>query len=153
MAFNQTLKTFLLLFGVFSFGVLLGISLTNIWGQSGATSIDALLVGQAEISVDLTIDYGNGDIQVFPGEAVRRGATIIELLENLEKQEGITIEKRNFPGLGVFIEAIHGVHNTNNSYWQYWVNGEYAKVGAGQYKLRDGDEILWKRTSERPQPQ
>lgn len=151
MAFNQTLKTFLLLFGVLLFGVLLGVSLTNIWGESSATSIDALLVGQAEISVDLTIDYGNGDKQAFPREVVRRGATMIDLLENLEQRKGITIEKRNFPGLGVFIEAIHGVHNTNNSYWQYWINGEYATVGAGQYVLQDGDEVLWKRTSERPE--
>ena len=104
-----------------------------------------------DIWVDLAIDYGNGDEQSFPGQVVRQGDTVLDLLETLERQNGIAIEKRNFPGLGVFIEAIHGVHNTNDSYWQFWVNGEYSKVDAGQYTLKDGDKVLWRRTSERPE--
>ena len=141
--FRQTLKLFAVLFGVLAFGVLLGVSLVDM-GYAPAASRE----GGREIWVDLAIDYGNGDEQSFPGKVVRQGDTVLDLLETLERQNGITIEKRNFPGLGVFIEAIHGVHNTNNSYWQFWVNGEYSKVGASQYALKDGDMVLWKRTNE-----
>ena len=140
--FRQTLKLFAVLFGVLAFGVLLGVSL----GDMGYVPVASQ--EQKEILVDLSIDYGNSDIQTFPQEVLQGGATVLELLENLERRQGITIEKRNFPGLGVFIEAIQGVHNTNDSYWQFWVNGEYSKVGAGQYELKDGDKVLWKRTSE-----
>lgn len=147
--FKQTLKTFSVLLGVLLFGILLGVSLSNTWNEGNQASLGMREDREAQISVDLTIDYGNGDIQTFPQEVLPRRATILDLLESLERK-GIAIEKRNFPGLGVFIEAIHGVHNTNNSYWQYWVNGEYAKVGTGQYELRHGDEVLWKRTSEVP---
>ncbi|MFH1584692.1 MAG: DUF4430 domain-containing protein, partial [Patescibacteria group bacterium] len=101
-----------------------------------------------EIAVDLRIDYGSGDLQSFPAESLRAGSAVLELLEALEERHGVPVETRKFSGVGVFVEAIHGVRNTESSYWQYWVNGEYAKVGAGQYKLRDGDEVLWKRTGE-----
>jgi len=144
--FRQTLKLFVVLFGVLAFGVLLGVSLADM-GYTGTGTQS----GMEDIWVDLAIDYGNGDEQSFSGQVVRQGDTVLDLLETLERQNGIAIEKRNFPGLGVFIEAIHGVHNTNNSYWQFWVNGEYSKVGAGQYELKDGDKVLWKRTSERPE--
>lgn len=143
--FRKTLKLFALLFGVLAFGVLLGVSLSDMgYAPTGAQN------ASTEILVDLTIDYGDGDEQSFPGVMTRHGDTVLGLLEVLERQEGIAIEKRNFPGLGIFIEAIQGVHNTNNSYWQFWVNGEYSKVGAGQYELKDGDTVLWKRTNERP---
>lgn len=149
--FNQTFKLFLILFGVFVFGVLIGLFLADIGyvsvGQQNLASFATSRENQ-EIRVDASIDYGNGDIQAFSGELLRQGDTVLDLLENLERREGIALEKRNFPGLGIFIEAIHGVHNTNNSYWQFWVNGEYAQIGAGQYGLKDGDKVLWKRTSE-----
>ena len=150
--FKQTVKIFGVLFLVFVFGVLLGVSLVNIGyvpvGESEVSFGAAAQVKEAEIRVDLTIDYGNGDTQIFSQEVLRSGGTVLDLLENLERLHGITLQKRNFPGLGVFIEAIHGVHNTNNSYWQFWVNDKYAQVGGAQYILKDGDRVLWKRTSQ-----
>ena len=141
--FRQTVKLFAVLFGVLAFGVLLGVSLVDM----GYMPTGVPGTGE-EIRVDLAIDYGNGDEQSFPELLARESDTVLDLLETLERQNGITIEKRSFSGLGVFIEAIHGVHNTNNSYWQFWVNGEYSKVGAGQYELKEGDTVLWKRTGE-----
>ncbi|MBI2577646.1 MAG: DUF4430 domain-containing protein [Candidatus Wildermuthbacteria bacterium] len=102
------------------------------------------------ISVSLKIDYGNGDVQAFASENIVAGNTVWQLLQALERRHGIILETRNFAGVGIFVEGINGIRNTNTQYWQYWVNGEYAKVGAGQYKLKNGDEVLWKRTSERP---
>lgn len=152
--FNQTVKIFSVLLGVLMVGVLLGVFLADIGyvpvGRDFASSA-ALSSEQIEdIRVDLTIDYGNGDTQVFPQEVLRSGETVLDLLENLERSQGITLQKRDFPGLGVFIEAIHGAHNTNSSYWQFWVNEEYAQVGASQFKLQDSDKVLWKRTVELP---
>ena len=147
--FKQTIKIFGVLFGVLVFGVLLGVSLADIGyvpvGQSNLASASKA-IEQTEITVDLSIDYGNGDIQTFPSQELRSGDSVLTLLE----KSGVALEKRNFPGVGVFIEAINGVHNTGNYYWQFWVNGEYATVGASQYALRNGDEVLWKRTNELP---
>lgn len=155
--FEQKLKIFGVFSGVLCFGVLLGVALVNIGFIPlpkrtfvPLAPVAALEKPAKEIRVGLTIDYGNGDVQAFSRETLLGGSTVLDLLESLESQHGIALEKRNFPGLGVFIEGIHGVHNTNNAYWQFWVNGEYSKVGAGQYVLKDGDQVLWKRTSERP---
>jgi hypothetical protein len=144
--FKQTIKIFLVLCGVLAFGVLLGISLVNIGyvplGDVGAVAKDQ----REDIIVGLTIDYGNGNIQTFPLQEAREKDSVFTMLE----QSGVALEQRNFPGVGIFIEAINGVHNTGNYYWQFWVNGEYATVGASQYELRHGDEVLWKRTNELP---
>lgn len=147
--FKNTAKIFGILFGVFLFGVIFGIFLADIGYIPVREKHQSEVLGErGEISVDLTIDYGNGDIQSFPREKLPAGSTVLDLLRGLQ-EKGILVETRNFPGLGVFIEAIHGVSNTNSSYWQFWVNGEYSQVGAEQYVLKDGDGVLWKRTSER----
>ena len=151
--FNQTIKTFSILFGVLVVGVLLGIFLVDIGyvpGNPDGTVGAAAISNQEreEIRIDVTLDYGNGDVQSFSKEIMRETDTVLDLLSMLERKYGITTERRNFPGLGIFIEAIHGVHNSNNFYWQYWVNSEYAKVAAGQYMLQDGDKVLWKRTGQ-----
>jgi len=143
--FKQTSKFFGILFGVFVMGVLLGVFLVDTGYVPAAE--DSLARG-GDITVDVTIDYGQGDKQVFSDEVIRERDSVLDLLDVLEKRYGIITQRRNFPGMGVFIEAIHGVHNANNFYWQYWVNGEYAQVAAEQYILEDGDEVLWKRTNE-----
>jgi len=150
---RQRLRVFAMLFGVLVFGVLLGWSLKETGYLQLSASPVQTVQNTERISVDITFDYGNGlsgqrDVQAFVGEALFAGDTVLDLLYILEEEQGIAIETRNFPGLGQFIEAIHGVRNTNNSYWQYWVNDEYAKVGAGQYVLQDGDKIIWRRTDE-----
>ena len=147
------MRFFAMLFGVLFFVVLIGFSLQETeYLQSSAQLIEKSQ-NTEKISVDIEIDYGNGlpgqgDVQAFVGEALFAGDTVLDLLYSLEEEQGVAIETRNFPGLGQFIEAIHGVHNTNNSYWQYWVNDEYAKVGAGQYVLKDDDYVLWRRTAQ-----
>lgn len=143
--FRRVLFVYSILFAVLVSGVLLGVYLVNV----GYVPIEKLPASiQQEIAVDLTIDYAADDLQSFPSQILVGESTVLDLLELLEKRHGVPIETRNFPGLGQFIEAIHGVHNTNNLYWQYWVNDEYAKVGASQYVLQDGDTVLWKRTDQ-----
>jgi hypothetical protein len=148
--FRQTVKIFVALFGVLVFGVLLGVTLAHIGYVPVSPDTNAGAAAQEDrtaIIVDLVVDYGNGDTQIFSGEKLRAGDSVLDLLE----RSGAALEKRNFPGMGLFIEAINGVHNSNNYYWQYWVNGEYAKVAAKQYELHHGDKVLWKRTNELPQ--
>lgn len=153
---KHTLFVFSLLMGVFTLGVFVGMFLLETGYvpslQNQTTSIESIESNDAqekdEIAVDVFIDYGNGDVQSFSEEVLLNGSTVFDVLKALERRYGIPLETRNFPGIGVFIEAIHGVHNSNTSYWQFWVNGEYAQVGAAQYVLQDGDKVLWKRTSE-----
>jgi nickel-dependent lactate racemase len=51
-------------------------------------------------------------------------------------------------GMGVFINSIASSKNTKDKWWQYWVNGEYAKVGVSNYRPSSGDVIEFKLTGE-----
>ncbi|MEK9165538.1 MAG: DUF4430 domain-containing protein [Patescibacteria group bacterium] len=68
--------------------------------------------------------------------------------ETLEKNN-IYLDYQDYGGdLGVFIKQIGDKKNGQDSkYWQYLINGEYAKMGVSSYKVRAGDVILWKFTN------
>jgi hypothetical protein len=53
------------------------------------------------------------------------------------------IEYTEYPGGSVFIDSIDGIENKDPNWWQYWVNDEYAPVGASSYHLNDEDKIEW----------
>lgn len=46
---------------------------------------------------------------------------------------------------GIYVTAINGVANDDEAaaYWSYYVNGEYAMVGADECTLEEGMEITW----------
>jgi len=97
------------------------------------------------LKVEITIDYGNAT----KTEVVwlTKGATALEALRRVA-----TVETRYFAGLGEFIESIDGIRNNPESgkYWMWYVwsekegKWEYATVGAGSYRLKDGDRIMFR---------
>ncbi|MBE3135837.1 MAG: DUF4430 domain-containing protein [Thermoplasmata archaeon] len=45
----------------------------------------------------------------------------------------------------LFVKAINNIENgEDGSYWQYYVNGEYAQVGCSLYHLHDNDVVEWR---------
>ena len=63
----------------------------------------------------------------------------------------LTLEKTGSGAL-VFVEAINGIRNNqdgNNRWWQFWVDGELAPIGAGSYILAEGVVVEWRYTSPR----
>ncbi|MFH1713473.1 MAG: DUF4430 domain-containing protein [Candidatus Jacksonbacteria bacterium] len=67
----------------------------------------------------------------------------------LEKNK-VYLDFQDYGGdLGVFIKQIGDKKNgEDGKYWQYLVNGEYAKAGVSSYKVQAGDVILWKFTNQ-----
>jgi hypothetical protein len=65
------------------------------------------------------------------------------ILEQLEQTAGdVTIKDSSY---GQYVEAINGVKGgTDNKYWTYYVNGQMANIGAGEYETKGGEEIVWK---------
>ncbi len=47
-----------------------------------------------------------------------------------------------------FINSINGVEQSEkeNKFWVYTVNDEQVTVGAGEYELLDGDQVIWELT-------
>ena len=110
----------------------------------------AYLIGQEEgksvgkkISVDLTIDFGNSSLNY--SVVVNQGASVYDVLVEAAHEHNFSVVATYYSQYdSYFIESINGVKNGNGKYWQYWVNGEYANVGANLYKVKNGDSILWK---------
>lgn len=62
----------------------------------------------------------------------------------------LTKEKANIKtkgeGTNAYITEINGIaaQVSKKEYWAFYVNGKMAEVGAGSYKLKEGDKIEWK---------
>lgn len=58
---------------------------------------------------------------------------------------GHNVEVKNFSGVGDFVIGINGQRAENGkNFWSFYVNGQQAPVGAGDYKVKNGDRIEWK---------
>ncbi len=94
----------------------------------------------------LVIDYGDksdfyGNISFDPGE------TLFSAMQKLTVANSIKFDYEDYGDMGVLIINIGGRGGGEGSaYWQYWVNGNYAQVGASVYEIKDGDQIEWKFT-------
>ncbi|OHA62203.1 MAG: hypothetical protein A2748_01155 [Candidatus Wildermuthbacteria bacterium RIFCSPHIGHO2_01_FULL_45_20] len=147
---KKILLIFGIILGIFTTGIITGLLLVDVGYIPVAFGGTHESSQEQDKIVSLDIDYGNGNVQSFADVKLTGDGTVLSALKILEKQYNLPVETREFVGIGTFVEAIHGVHNTNTKYWQFWVNGEYSLVGAGQFQVKNGDEIFWKRTDEKP---
>ena len=46
--------------------------------------------------------------------------------------------------LGVFVQEINGMPNSETNYWIYYVNGQMGTVWPDQYQTKNGDTIEWR---------
>lgn len=91
------------------------------------------------IKVSVTINPGN-EAQVLSVQdvGIEEGQTALEVTK---KATGGKVALDN----GGLVDSINGVKadKSKKEYWAFYVNGEYAKVGPGEYKVKQGDKIEW----------
>jgi hypothetical protein len=64
------------------------------------------------------------------------------VLEQLQAQADVVVQQSEY---GPFVESINGVKSgDDNKYWVYYVDGEAATVGAGEYTTEGGETVEWK---------
>ncbi|MBI3291128.1 DUF4430 domain-containing protein [Candidatus Falkowbacteria bacterium] len=117
------------------------------FGQQQALSPANGLLPEKEINVNLILNSGAGQIKNFYDIALSGNATVFDLLKKTTTENNISLSYKDYgQELGVFIESINNLENdiSGNKYWQYWVNGGYAEIGASNYHLKDGDTIEWR---------
>ena len=85
---------------------------------------------------------------------VEEGATAADLSEQVFKQAGIGADTGT-GSFGWFLSSLTSpfdknvklsterVNENTWKFWQFFVNGEKANVGAGNYTLKAGDEVAW----------
>jgi Domain of unknown function (DUF4430) len=98
---------------------------------------------QAE-TVSLAVDFGDGAEVRFKALPWRDGMTVLDALAAAEKHpHGITFAKRGSGAMALITQIDDLKNQGNGKNWLYSVNGKTATVGAGAYKLKSGDAILW----------
>jgi hypothetical protein len=64
------------------------------------------------------------------------------VLEQLQAREKVTVKDSQY---GPYVESINGLKGgTDNKYWSFYVDGQMANIGAGEYKTKGGETITWK---------
>ncbi len=77
----------------------------------------------------------------FSSQQIEEGKTALDLLNETESAV-TTGEKEN-----AYVVGINGIkaEEEKKEFWAFYINGKQAAVGAGSYKLKDGDKIEWKK--------
>ena len=90
---------------------------------------------------------GKSQVWASTGQtSLKAGSTAKDLLE----QTGLTLDAGE-SSWGWYLNGItspfdgksYGYDSATNSYWHFYVNGEFADVGAGSYELQEGDAITF----------
>lgn len=89
------------------------------------------------IGVNSTMMQGNIE--------VNSSSTAYSVLRELAKQNGKSISTKGF-GSTVYVSGIDGLKEFDHgpsSGWMYKVNGTPPNIGAGAYRLKVGDQVIW----------
>lgn len=138
---KKTLIFFAVLLLVFALGAGFG-------AFSGLGSLVNKTLPPEEILVDIEIDYGEENRQVFREEIFWQGSDVLETLKALERRHGVSAEIRDLSGGEVLVEGINGVRNTRNSFWQVSINGGEFQNETKSLLLENDDKILWRRVEQ-----
>ncbi|MBU7012286.1 MAG: DUF4430 domain-containing protein [Theionarchaea archaeon] len=93
-----------------------------------------MYTGEGEVTATLIIENGG---TVTREATLPEGSTVFDLM---------TACRISFEEKGGLITSINGVSQDEDAgkYWLYYINGEFAQTGAGEYIVQEGDEITWK---------
>ncbi|WP_406944059.1 DUF4430 domain-containing protein [Halobacillus sp. SY10] len=89
-----------------------------------------------EVTVQVQLSKNDGEEMIAEDEiTVEEGTTLMEVMEDnyeVEQSEG-------------FINSIEGIagNQEEKMAWMYTINGDEAMVGANEYEVKDGDEIVF----------
>ncbi|MDP3953259.1 MAG: DUF4430 domain-containing protein [bacterium] len=107
-------------------------------------------VGQNTGLVDISFDFGEGNVLIVEDVNFTEGTDLFEFTEQIARASDLAFDFEDYGDLGILITTIGPKENGQDGgkYWQYLVNGEYAQVGASMYILQEGDEVEWLFTSD-----
>lgn len=72
-------------------------------------------------------------------------STIYQLTEMAAQDKKLDFGFKDYGELGIMITRIGTQTNgEDQKYWQYYINGQLAQIGASAYVPNAGDKIVWK---------
>lgn len=86
------------------------------------------------------------DTVISEGEVeIEDGYSVYDVLKTYASQNSLTLNTNGFGSI-IYVKGINGLNEFDhgqNSGWLYLVNGVQPTIGAGSYKVKDGDHIEW----------
>jgi len=112
----------------------------------GITSVSATVTEQADVAVNIGINYGTGPVEWHNNTIIPSGESLLNATMRVT-----TVEFSSYPGLGAFVTGINGVNQdpAANLYWTFWAYNpqtqqyELPPVGASTYLLTSDQTIQW----------
>jgi len=116
--------------------VLLTIVFGYFFYQSRLSLVEKSLIQKQNLTVFLKLS-GQKD---FIKQEIDVNMTALDLIK--EKIKIVTKGE----GVDAYVVEINGklAEDSKKEFWAFYVNGKQATVGAGSYKLKEGDRIEWK---------
>jgi len=127
----------LLMAGIFMTGC--GVSETQDKTSSSEKQVESSIVQEESKEVSATVKVVVAGEEIADVElAVDNGASLLDAMK-----ENMIIEETDG-----FINSINGVEQSekDNKFWIYTANDEQSTVGANEYELLDGDQVVWELT-------
>ena len=122
---------------------------TSAAASSAASSASASSAASSdEVTFVLKVDATDADkgMLYYGGGTVSKGVTVYEALVDT----GLDLKVSSSSGTA-YVDGINGVVASEtgpNAGWLFTVNGQTPSVGADAVVINDGDEIIWKFTSD-----
>jgi hypothetical protein len=108
--------------------------------------------GNADNTVRLTVDYGDGAAKTVDNLPWEKGNTVLDAMkEATSRPHGISF---SYTGAGddAMLTKIDDVQNqgggTGKKNWQFWVNGNYGDRSFATFELHAQDVVVWRFTTE-----
>lgn len=104
---------------------------------------------QPTATINVTVKINFADKHLDYPISVIEPATVLTALQAIKD---LPIKIQDYGKLGQLVTTIGDqVNGQDGKYWQYWLNGVYAQIGADQQSVRANDLIEWKFTNEQKQ--
>jgi len=102
------------------------------------------------VQADTVLTFPNGSIWRFSNISLTAGnTTVLNMLNAVASEGNFTVETTYYGQYdSLLVDAIAGIENgQDDNYWLYWINGDYASVGADRQPVRTGDTVEWRFTT------
>lgn len=101
------------------------------------------------VNAGYSVSPSSGVILSARTVTVEKGSTVWDVLNKVARSNGIPVVKRG-SGSSLYVSCINSLGEFdcgNESGWMYNVNGVYPMVSCGAYKVKSGDVIQWRYTT------
>ncbi len=102
-------------------------------------------VAKEPANITIVLQFADSDIKEIQNLTVSQNQTVLDLLGRVALENDLEFKTKDYGDLGLMVTQIGDkINGQENKYWQFWVNGEFAQIGAESYALAEGDRVEWR---------